>query len=239
MSEIATQAKMMTVNPALRRSFKLKKGTIGTKDYVAPEVIIKSLLKHYKEDKDSYGVMGETGDDSYRIGRLVRWVQDEVKGERDMIEREIREYIKGLGKGWVIGDEKSFNSGNTYKDTMAKYAQPELEKKPTPTMGDVEEKYVEGGGQFKKAIKRVDKILAYFKEHKGLKKWDGYGWNGSGAYPNEHSDLFTEGEGLSQVANKYKDKWLAFMKEVEDKKLPKTSVVKWWENIKKDMESHI
>ena len=36
MSEIATSAKMMTINPALRRSIKLKKGTMGTKDYVAP-----------------------------------------------------------------------------------------------------------------------------------------------------------------------------------------------------------
>ena len=89
------------------------------KPVAPPSPVVKCLLKHYKEDKESYGVMGEMGDDSYRIGRLLRWCQDELKGDKEAIEKEFRAYIKGK-KGFNIGDEVQFRSGNGYKDVMAK-----------------------------------------------------------------------------------------------------------------------
>ena len=90
-----------------------------------------SFSKNYKEDKESYGVMGEMGDDSYRIGRLLRYIHEDLGGDKSALEKEYRAHIKGM-KGFEIGDEVQFRSGYGYKDIMEKAAKPPAAPAPPP-----------------------------------------------------------------------------------------------------------
>jgi hypothetical protein len=96
MSEIATQAKMMTVNPALRRVIKVKKGTMGSKDYVEPEKKSAPTINLGTTGSEPYPHLWRKHDVEGALESVA-----EMNGWKPLSRQPVLEYIKGQEKQYV------------------------------------------------------------------------------------------------------------------------------------------
>tara|TARA_R110000868_G_scaffold234329_2_gene488043 strand:+ start:109 stop:930 length:822 start_codon:yes stop_codon:yes gene_type:complete len=137
MSEIATNAKMMTINPALRRSIKLKKGTMGTKDYVAPVAEPEKPRRTYKLKKPAAQKIVEGVPDDVSniiakyvgLGKLSKKTIEDVKGELGFL------YFETKAKKSITGVQLL----HYMYETILNY----VNDKPLPKLADLESEYKE------------------------------------------------------------------------------------------------
>ena len=113
MSEIATHAKMMTVNPALRRVIKLKKGSLGSVKYVAPVAESEDLMDtdvKYIQTEEAKKEVSETDKDKKALKVIIAWLRGNQKNS---------DKYKSSGSGkrysipyWKTGGDKMLEAGN-------------------------------------------------------------------------------------------------------------------------------